>query len=250
MSAETAAAVLLAAGSAAFLIGPSYLTRRGGWPPRPTVNPPPGARPDERAPLLRLRPVLAGLGFLGGWLFVGGLVGVVAGTAVSVVAWQVLGHAESPADRRRREELERDLPTAAHLLAACLAAGAATSAAFETVASALPGAVAEELDGVRHRLALGADPASVWRDLSAHPQLRPLGRALARAQQSGASVRTAVEALAAELAAQSRSRTDALARSVEVRAAAPLGVCFLPAFVLVGVVPMVVGVFSAMRFFG
>jgi hypothetical protein len=27
-------------------------------------------------------------------------------------------------------------------------------------------------------------------------------------------------------------------------------VCFLPAFVLLGVVPMVVGVFSAMRLFG
>ena len=77
-----------------------------------------------------------------------------------------------------------------------------------------------------------------------------MGRSLARAHQSGASVRTAVEALAVELAAQSRSRIDALARSVEVRAAAPLGVCFLPAFVLVGVVPMVVGVFASMRFFG
>jgi hypothetical protein len=63
-------------------------------------------------------------------------------------------------------------------------------------------------------------------------------------------VRAAVEALASELAAQSRARTDALARSVEVRAAAPLGACFLPAFLLLGVVPMVAGVFSTMRVFG
>jgi pilus assembly protein TadC len=67
---------------------------------------------------------------------------------------------------------------------------------------------------------------------------------------SGASVRDAVEALATDLAAQSRTRTDALARSVEVRAAAPLGACFLPAFVLLGVVPMIVGVFGAMSLFG
>ena len=32
-------------------------------------------------------------------------------------------------------------------------------------------------------------------------------------------------------------------------AAAPLGLCLLPAFVVLGVVPMVVGVFSAMRLF-
>jgi pilus assembly protein TadC len=162
----------------------------------------------------------------------------------------VLGRAESPAARRRREQLERDLPIAVHLLGACLAAGAATTNALEDVAAALPGAVADELVLARHRLDLGVDPGVVWRELAEHPQLRPLGRALGRAHESGASVRTAVTALAEELAAQSRARTDALARSVEVRAAAPLGVCFLPAFVLLGVVPLVVGVFSAMQLFG
>jgi hypothetical protein len=33
-----------------------------------------------------------------------------------------------------------------------------------------------------------------------------------------------------------------------VRAAAPLGLCFLPAFVLVGIVPSVVSAFTAMSF--
>jgi hypothetical protein len=73
---------------------------------------------------------------------------------------------------------------------------------------------------------------------------------MARAHQSGASVRDAVAGLAVELAAQSAARAEARARSVEVRAAAPLGACFLPAFVLLGVVPMVAGVFSTMHLFG
>jgi hypothetical protein len=94
------------------------------------------------------------------------------------------------------------------------------------------------------------DPMVVWRELAGHPQLRPLGRAMARAHQSGASVRDSIAGLADELTAQSRATTEALARSVEVRAAAPLGVCFLPAFLALGVVPMVAGVFSAMRLFG
>jgi Flp pilus assembly protein TadB len=220
--------------------------------PPPRLRRRPGRRPDapERALLLRLRPVLVASAFVGAWVFVGGPVGVAAGAAGAAFAWRVLGRAESPAVRRRREELERDLPTAVHLLGACLAAGAATSTALETVAEALPGAVSDELLLVRHRLALGVDPVSVWHELARHPQLRPLGRSLERAQVSGASVRAAVEALASELAAQSRARTDALARSVEVRAAAPLGACFLPAFLLLGVVPMVAGVFSTMRVFG
>lgn len=235
-------AVVSAAAAAALLVRPS--SHR--WTGRAT--PPPVA--VERAMLLRLRPVLVALTFVGAWVFVGGTVGIVAAVAAAVLAWRVLGRAESPTVRRRREELERDLPVAVHLLGACLDAGAAVSGALDAVAAALPGAVAEELGIVRHRLALGVDPAAVWHELARHPQLRPLGRAMARAHQSGASVRDAVAGLAAELTAQSRATTDALARSVEVRAAAPLGVCFLPAFLLLGVVPMVAGVFSAMRLFG
>jgi Flp pilus assembly protein TadB len=241
MTGPAALAPALVAAAVGFLVVPPARLRRRR-----------AGRPDteRRAPLRRLRPVLVAAAFVGAWTFIGGPVGVAAGVVGATVAWRVLGRAESPAARRRREELERDLPIAVHLLGACLAAGAATSTALETVADALPGAVADELLLVRHRLALGADPVTVWHELAGHPQLRPLGRALERAQVSGASVRGAVEALAAELAAQSRARTDALARSVEVRAAAPLGACFLPAFLLLGVVPMVVGVFSAMRVFG
>jgi hypothetical protein len=42
-----------------------------------------------------------------------------------------------------------------------------------------------------------------------------------------------------------RARADAIARGVGVRAAAPLGACFLPAFLLIGVVPTIVGAFGA-----
>ena len=217
---------------------------------RPLPSRPSSREGSDQAILLRLRPLLVPLAFIGAWTFLGGVVGVVAGLAAAVLAWKVLGRTESPAARRRREELERDLPIAVHLLGACLDAGAATSGALDAVAAALPGAVADELRLVRHRLSLGVDPVVVWGELSAHPQLRPLGRAMARGHRSGASVRDTIAGLAAELTAQSRARTDALARSVEVRAAAPLGVCFLPAFLLLGVVPMVAGVFSAMRLFG
>lgn len=242
MSATIAAACVAAASAASLLMAPTSS--------RPHSQPAPSMSATDRALLLRLRPLLATLALVGAWVFVGGVAGGVAGVVAALFAWHVLGRAESPALRRTREELERDLPVAVHLLGACLDAGAATTGALDAVARALPGAVAEELALVRHRLALGIDPVTVWRELADHPQLRALGRAMARAHQSGASVRDAVAGLAAELEAQSRARTDALARSVEVRAAAPLGVCFLPAFLLLGVVPMVAGVFSAMRLFG
>jgi Flp pilus assembly protein TadB len=242
MTAEHAAAALLAAAAAALVV-----------PARTRIHirqPLVAQRPEEQALLRRSRGLLAVLAFVGGWTFLGGTAGVGAGAVAAVVAWRVLGNAESPAARRRRDELDRDLPTAVQLLAACLAAGSATTTAIAEVADALPGPVADELRLVRHRLELGVGPDTVWQELAGHPQLGPLGRAFARAHRSGASVATVALSLADELTARSRARTDELARSVEVRAAAPLGVCFLPAFVLLGVVPMVVGVFTGMRLFG
>ena len=66
-------------------------------------------------------------------------------------------------------------------------------------------------------------------------------RALARACDGGAPVATAVSRLAAEVRAEGRSAAEQAARRVGVLAVAPLGLCFLPAFVLLGVVPVVLG---------
>jgi Flp pilus assembly protein TadB len=205
---------------------------------------------DDVGLLLRLRAPLCALAFVGSWAFVGGAVGVLVGVAAVVISWRVLGRTEGPAARRRREQLTRELPVGVQLLASCLAAGAATGPSLRLVAEALPGPLGDELRLVHHRLALGADPGAVWRELGTHPQLAPLGRTLARAHDSGASVRAAIEALAGELRARARADVEERARSVDVRAAAPLGACFLPAFLLLGVVPLVVGIFSSMDLFG
>ena len=47
--------------------------------------------------------------------------------------------------------------------------------------------------------------------------------------------------LAVDLRRGARARVEARARAVGVRAALPLGLCLLPAFVLLGVVPLVAG---------
>ena len=57
----------------------------------------------------------------------------------------------------------------------------------------------------------------------------------------------AVRRLAEELRARSRADVEVRARSIEVKAARPLGLCLLPAFIVLGVVPMVVGVFRSME---
>lgn len=223
-------------------------------PPRPGVETPRGPEPApprrEVALLARLRPVLVLVAALGGWSLVGGPAGWVVGAGCALTVWVVLGRTEDPAVVRRREQLARDLPTAVDLLAACLDAGAAPEPALRSVARALGGPVAEELLALHHRLLVGVDPGEVWRGVAAHPQLGPLGRAVGRAHESGAPVSAAVGRLAEDLRARARAEVEARARSIEVKAAAPLGLCLLPAFVLLGVVPMVAGVLGSLRPFG
>ncbi|MET3961613.1 Flp pilus assembly protein TadB [Marmoricola sp. OAE513] len=204
---------------------------------------------EEHASLLRIwRLPLGVLVGCAAWAFLGGFVGAVGGVAVAVVAWKILGAVESPDAKKRRVELERDLPVAVHLLGAALASGSSSTTAVLDVAEALPGAIADELRRTYHRLLLGVDPVTVWRTVDG--ALQPLGRTLVRAHESGASVRGAVERLSEDLRAGSQQRAEAIARTVEVRASAPLGACFLPAFVVLGIVPMTVGIFSTLDLFG
>lgn len=176
---------------------------------------------------------------------IGGLVGLVAGSAVGVAAHRWISGAESGRSRRQRAEIERDLPFAVDLLVACVAAGRSPTAGVAAVAEAIPGALGDRLREVSGRLALGADHERVWRDLAADPVLAPLGHSLARSTHTGSSVTAVLTRCADDVRRQRRARADTVARGVGVRAAAPLGACFLPAFLLIGVVPTIVGAFGA-----
>ena len=230
---------------------PVLLAAAAGWmalsPPRPRRQPPSGSAARGSGPPDWLLPAAAALGSgCAAALLVGGSHGVVVGLAAAVATGTWVRRLETPSARRRRERLEADLPHAVDLLAACLAAGRAPGQAVAEVAAALDGPLSEELARVAARLRLGADPVAVWRALAAHPQLGRLGRSLARVAETGASVAEATARLADDLRRDARARIEARARAVGVKAALPLGVCLLPAFVLVGVVPLVVGSLSGL----
>lgn len=196
--------------------------------------------------LHRHRLLWSALAGLGAFLFLGGPLAPVAAVGAAAGTWVVVGRAE-PADvRRRRAEVRRDLPHLVELFAATLRSGAAPADGVAVVATALPGAAADRLAGVGARLALGLDPVEVWSGLAEDPELGRLGRALARAQASGAPVVPAVERLADDLARAGRAATEDRARAVGVKAALPLGLCLLPAFVLIGIVPLVVALLAAL----
>ena len=203
-----------------------------------------GARQDKG--WLRWRWLLALSGGVGALTFLGGLGGAVAAPIAAVLTWVAVGRIEPAEARRTRERAARELPHVVRLLGVALSSGAPPADALEIVADALPGPAGDRLRPVAVRLRLGADPAAGWAALGADPALAPLGRALARAEDGGVSVATSVARLADDLAAQTRAEVERQARAVGVKAAAPLGLCLLPAFLLIGIVPLVGGLLTSL----
>jgi Flp pilus assembly protein TadB len=147
---------------------------------------------------------------------------------------------------RAAAALQRDVPRAADLLAMCLDAGVSPADAVLLVCDVLGGPVGEELRPIGAALRSGVDPSVAWAGrVDAEPHraaVARLGRAFARAAATGAPLAETVAAVAEEERERVRWRAEAAARRAGVRAVGPLALCFLPAFVLLGVVPVVAGV--------
>jgi Flp pilus assembly protein TadB len=219
--------------------GAGFSDGRAG--PRPAA-PPWATRSVLEAPGRRLALCLAAC-TAAAWLLGGPLLtvcGVPAGVALS---WW-LGRLESPSQAFEREAIARDLPLGAELLAACVSAGRPLDEGLRLVSRAIGGPLGSRLDGVATRLALGADPLTEWRRATADPQLAPFARTMARTLSSGAPIGDALTRLAEDRRRERRTQTQLRARNVGVKAAGPLAACFLPAFMLIGIVPTIAGAFS------
>lgn len=202
----------------------------------------PEPRPAEARP--GMSPFLLGgvvlVAALAVWAVVGGPVGALLGLAVGVVTPRLLGMLDDT--QGDDAAVAAQLPLALDLLAACLVGGATTADAVAAVAGALPGPCGARLARVAAALGVGSPPAEAWRALGEGPG--PAGaaaRALIRAADGGAPVAVNVLRIAEDARREVTGRAERAARRAGVLAVGPLGVCFLPAFLLLGVVPAVVG---------
>ncbi len=189
-------------------------------------------------------PLVAVLGGLGVAVIMGGPLGAALGVVVAIAVRRGVPRLESRAARTRRVALAAQAPELLDLLAACLAAGATVQSALHATAEALDPPARELLRRVDAELRLGADPERAWEAVAAEPALAPLAAAVRRSADSGAALADALAQTADDLRARRRSEVEAAARKVGVRLTAPLGLAFLPAFVLLGVVPVVASLVS------
>lgn len=202
----------------------------------PGVAPP---RRTRRPHPVRWIPVLVAISVsvvIEGWF------GVAAGIATGIVLDRVLRRRESRSAREDRLAAAADLPFAIDLMAASLRAGTPPAAVTQTVGVALGGTLGNRLCRVAHALELGASPVDAWAHLHGVPGARRVTVAAVRSSESGAGLASALARLADELRTARVTACEAAARRAGVLVVLPLGLCFLPAFVLAGLVPIVLSV--------
>ena len=127
------------------------------------------------------------------------------------------------------------------LLAACLRAGMPVPVGVRAVAEGLDAPAGPALCATAELLALGAEPAQAWQPALECPATVRLARAAARSGRSGTALADSLARLAAVVRADARELSEIRAQRAGVLIAGPLGLCFLPAFLAIGVIPVVLG---------
>ncbi|MEV8036703.1 type II secretion system F family protein [Streptomyces sp. NPDC086182] len=177
-----------------------------------------------------------------GWVLIGGLAGVLVGLVAGFgVRWWRQRRNPTPPEEYDEMLAARQLPLAADLVAACIAAGASPVTAAQAVGEALGGPVGERLARGAAEVRLGGEPGDAWRRLASIPGAQGLARLLERAGESGVPAAVPVGRIAAEARAEWGRAATARARRAAVMVTAPVGLCFLPAFLAIGVLPVVIG---------
>jgi pilus assembly protein TadC len=148
----------------------------------------------------------------------------------------------TPANHRRARAPDALLLASSwDLLAACLRGGLPVPAAIRAIAGEVPEPAAGALHHTAELLALGADPVAAWAPALAEPSTAELARGARRSARSGAALAAVAEGLATTVRSGADDLAEARAQRAAVAVTGPLGLCFLPAFLCVGVVPVVIG---------
>jgi tight adherence protein C len=152
--------------------------------------------------------------------------------------------------RQRETEIRAALPDVLDLLAACALAGMGIDRALRTVTPDVYGPLGDSLRHTLRALDAGMTRSAAYQVLTERapvPEVRSLVRALERAERYGTSVAVTLVSQAREIRAKRRAAVEEAARAAPIKMLFPLVVCFLPAFILLTVAPVVLTALQSFR---
>ena len=151
--------------------------------------------------------------------------------------------------RRMRAGALDQLPDLVELIVIAVRAGATPTAGLIEATRHAPALLVPVLDEVAHRLDRGhrlADALAAFGD-ALGPDAATFVDALATADRYGLPIGPVLDRLADDIRTERRRHAERHARTLPVRLAFPLVLCTLPSFVLVAIVPALLGAVSTLR---
>lgn len=128
------------------------------------------------------------------------------------------------------------------LVASMLEAGVPVSRSMAVLGQSIDGPAGAALRTVGSGLALGLPWSQAWAAVREAPTaVHDLHQALTFAAVSGAPSSAALRAASAHVRRTEHRRAEAAAEKLAVHLVIPLGLCFLPAFIAWGIVPVLIG---------
>jgi tight adherence protein C len=146
--------------------------------------------------------------------------------------------------RRRWDEIARDLPEIVDLMAVLCYSGESLFLALRhSVAACGHTSLREELASILERISLGESASEALRHSAGHPcrEMRRFSRTLLRAEEFGSPIADTLEELAVELRSGRREKDRVRASRVSVFILFPLVFLILPSFLLLTVGGMILG---------
>ena len=149
---------------------------------------------------------------------------------------------------RLTRQMASAYPDAIDIVVLAVRTGFLPAAALETATPYIASSLRAAFGATTARVAAGERFADALDELVCRlgPMARPLVDSFAAADRYGLPLAPVLERLAVEARMQRRREADAAARQLPVRLSFPLVLCTLPSFVLLAIVPLLIGAFSSL----
>jgi len=170
--------------------------------------------------------------------------------AIGVILVMTAAHvAKARRSAHNRRQTAADYPDALDLMVLSIRAGYLPAQAIDEVVPFLPLTLRSAFAAVGDAVQCGARFADALQQLPLRlgAFAQPLVDSLSAAERYGLPLAPVLERLAFEARQQRRRDADAAARELPVRLAVPLVLCTLPSFVLLAIVPLLLGALSSLH---
>ena len=173
----------------------------------------------------------------------------VAALAMLVGAGLVRRTSAARRTARATRQITADFPDALDLLVLSIRAGYLPAHAVAEIGRFVPVSLCAAFTAVDLEMQHGKRFADALNELQTQlgPIAQPLVDSLSSAERYGLPLAPVLERLAFEARQQRRRESDAAARELPVRLAMPLVLCTLPSFVLLAIVPLLLGALSSLH---